>query len=122
MRKWFSVCFLSCGRGFVYILLLKIADLQKNQFVNFLDHDVRKHASILTCTKYTLVTNIRFLLPISLKPFSYKVLLLIAGPLRLNTPPPLELNGRWNVGTFEKKKVKKSYFFLNGRPFPPPPY
>ena len=28
-----------------------------------------------------------------------KVLLLMAGPLRPN-PPPLELNGRWNVGTF----------------------
>ena len=43
-----------------------------------------------------------------------KILLLMAGPLR---PTPLELNGRWNVGTLEKK-VKKSYFFPNGPPSP----
>ena len=45
-----------------------------------------------------------------------KVLLLMAGPLiRPNPPPPLKLNGRWNVG-------KKSYFFLNGPAlYPSPP-
>ena len=41
-----------------------------------------------------------------------KVLLLMAGPLRPK-PPPLELNGHWKVGMLEKK-VKKSYFFLDG--------
>ena len=30
--------------------------------------------------------------------------------------PPRELNGHW------KKELKKSYFFLNGRPFTPPPF
>ena len=43
-----------------------------------------------------------------------KVLLLMAGPLR-QTPPPrplLELNGRWYVGTLEKR-FQKRFFFLN---------
>ena len=49
-----------------------------------------------------------------------KVLLLMAGPLRPN--PILELNGRWNVGTSEKR-LKKKLFFPQWpcRPFTPPP-
>ena len=43
-----------------------------------------------------------------------KIIFLMAWPLRPNPPPPLELNGRWNV---EKKGSQKSYFFLNGQPF-----
>ena len=43
-----------------------------------------------------------------------KVLLLMARPLRPNPPPPIELNGRWNVGTLEKKAPKKVLS-------PPPP-
>ena len=39
-----------------------------------------------------------------------KVIFLMAGPLRPNPPHPLELNGRWNFGTFEKK-VPKEFFF-----------
>ena len=27
----------------------------------------------------------------------------MTGPLRPNPPPPLKLNGRWNIGTLEKK-------------------
>ena len=37
----------------------------------------------------------------------------MAGPLRLNPPPLLELNGRWNV---EKKVKKKVLFSLMARP------
>ena len=37
-----------------------------------------------------------------------KVLLLIAGPIRLNSP--LELNGRWNVGKLKKKVPQKFVF------------
>ena len=48
-----------------------------------------------------------------------KILLLIAGPLRPNPPPP-SLNGRWNVGTL-KKSLKKIIFSLMARPFTPPP-
>ena len=51
-----------------------------------------------------------------------KVLLLMARPLRPNPQPPLELYGRWNVGTLEKNWFKESYFFLNGPAlYPPPP-
>ena len=39
-----------------------------------------------------------------------KNILLMALPLRLNPPPPLELNGRWNVGTLEKRFQKKLVF------------
>ena len=35
-------------------------------------------------------------------------------------PPPLELNGSWNFGR-RKKIVLKSYFFLDGTAFTPPP-
>ena len=45
----------------------------------------------------------------------------MAGPLRPNPPPPLEPNGRWNVGTLEKKGLKKVLFSLMSRPFTPPP-
>ena len=45
-------------------------------------------------------------------------LLLMARPLR----PPLELNGRLNVGTLGKKRFQKSDFFLIGPAlYPPPP-
>ena len=37
----------------------------------------------------------------------------MTGPLRTKTPS-LELNGRWNVGTLEKKGSKKVLFFFNG--------
>ena len=43
-----------------------------------------------------------------------KVLLLMTGPLRPNHPFPFEHNGRWNVGTLEKKGFIKNSFFLNG--------
>ena len=44
----------------------------------------------------------------------------MAGPLRPNPNPPLELNGRWNFGTLEKKVLKQ--IFLNGPAlYPPPP-
>jgi len=48
-----------------------------------------------------------------------KVFLLIAGPLRPNPPSllPTELNGRWKVGTLEKKRLKKAIFFINGPAF-----
>ena len=57
----------------------------------------------------------------SLRVAAKKVLPLMARPLRLNPPPPLELNGRWNVGTQEKKVPKKVIFSLLARPFTPPP-
>ena len=44
-------------------------------------------------------------------------LLLMARPLR----PPLELNGRLNVGTLGKKGSKKVIFSLLARPYTPPP-
>ena len=44
---------------------------------------------------------------VSIREATKKVLLLMAGLLRPN-PPPLELNGRWNV---RKKKVPKKLFF-----------
>ena len=50
-----------------------------------------------------------------------KVLLLLAGPLRTNPPPPSELNGRWNFGTLEKKVPKKVLFPLMARQHYPPP-
>ena len=44
----------------------------------------------------------------------------MAGPLMPNPhppqPPPIELNGRWNVGTLGKKSSKKRYFSLMARP------
>ena len=49
------------------------------------------------------------------------VLLLMARPLRPNLPPPLELNGRWNVGTLKNKGYKKAFFSLMARPFTNPP-
>ena len=73
-----------------------------------------------------IVFNGQFSLYQRLRKAAKKVLLLMAGPLRPNPPlpPPLELNGRWNFGTLEKKGSKKSYFFLNGpalyAPGPPP--
>ena len=48
-----------------------------------------------------------------------KVLLLMARPLRPN-PPPLELDGRWNV-IVGKKKVPKKFFLFMARPFNPHP-
>ena len=45
----------------------------------------------------------------------------MARPLRPNLPPPLELNGRWNVGTLKKKVTKKVFFFLNGPALYQPP-
>ena len=44
-------------------------------------------------------------------------LLLMARPLR----PPLELNGRLNVGTLGKKGSKKVIFSLMARPYTPSP-
>ena len=45
----------------------------------------------------------------------------MAGSLRPNPPSPLELNGRWKVGTLEKK-VPKKLIYLNGLGlYPPPP-
>ena len=49
-----------------------------------------------------------------------KVVFLMTGPLRPN-PPPLELNGRWNVGTLEKRFKKKLFFPLWPGPLAPPP-
>ena len=48
------------------------------------------------------------------------ILLLMGGPLRPTLPHPLELNGHWKVWTLEKK-IQKSFFFLNGPAFTPPP-
>ena len=48
-----------------------------------------------------------------------KVLLLMTGPLRPNSPSPLELNCRWNVGTLGKKGYQKK--FLYGHALYPPP-
>ena len=50
----------------------------------------------------------------------------MAGSLRPNPLPPLELNGRWNIGTLErwnvgKKGTKKVLFALMAPPFTPPP-
>ena len=39
----------------------------------------------------------------------------MARPLR-PTPPPLEQNGRWNVGTLENEVPKKVLFSLIARP------
>ena len=52
--------------------------------------------------------------PLSLGEAAKKGLLLMAGPLSPN-PPPLELNGRWNVFFF------KVIFSLIARPFTPHP-
>ena len=58
--------------------------------------------------------------PTAIKGSCKKNLLLMGGQLRPNPPSPLELNGSWNFGTFEKR-LKKSSFFLNGPALNPPP-
>ena len=65
-----------------------------------------------------MVRSLRTRAPLStlLREAAKKFLLLMAGPLRPNPLPPLELNGRRKVG---KKSSKKS-FFLNGPAFYPP--
>ena len=45
----------------------------------------------------------------------------MTGPLRPYTPP-LELNGRCNFGTLEKKVPKKVIYSLMARPLPLPPF
>ena len=44
----------------------------------------------------------------------------MARPLRPN-PPPLELDGRWNVIVGKKKVPKKFFFFIYGPALQPPP-
>ena len=51
-----------------------------------------------------------------MKRIVHKFLLLIAGPLRPNPPPPLDLNGHENFVTLEKK-VPNFFFSLMTRPF-----
>ena len=79
-----------------YIFFFRLMSLA--QFIN---HEKKQADKLVIGTKHP---NTFALTAGSLREAAKKVLLLMAGPLRPNSPPPLNLNGRKNFGTLEKNK------------------
>ena len=80
----------------------------KRNFIKTSNHYVQilgKSEYIQHCAqgldKILAIKNIYLFFSKAIREDAKKALFLMARPLRPNPPPPLELNGRWNVGMLE---------------------